>query len=222
MVSSTPTSPTHTNSTTRKTHETITRKQVDHFNNEKNLMAQTDHPMIVIMGGSQLYVYTVMEVGGDGEQCTDFRHISTHRNFLQPPRTPTAFSKTQHATTATATTTTNTITIKVHTQTTLCQLKQQPETRTRIPTTHQYFAYADKHLRDDRRRRERQHDPVNTTTPGRRTQRTTGTPRRTPRQESKDRCDHLQALRLDMQITLANTHSKKHERRLPEATAHHA
>ena len=67
------------------------------------------------------------------------------------------------------TTTKNTITINTNTQTAIRQLKQKVEKRTRIPTTQQCFAYADKHLRDDRtmhdsiRRRERLIQPLRNT-----------------------------------------------------------
>ena len=72
----------------------------------------------------------------------------------------------------------------------LRQLKEQIAKRTRIPTTHQCHTYAGntpprRANSDSTRHRERQHDPTNTSTPGRRTPRPTS--ERRPRlKDSKD------------------------------------
>jgi serine/threonine protein kinase len=64
-----------------KKHEIIKLKQVDHINNEKNLMAQIDYPFIVNMMGyakDERFVYIVMECIGGGEL---FVHLRRARKF---------------------------------------------------------------------------------------------------------------------------------------------
>eukprot|EP00392_Amoebophrya_sp_AT5.2_P011771 g11856.t1 len=59
-----------------KKHEIIKLKQVDHINQERNLMSQIKHPFIVEMKGSfkdDRFVYIVMEVVTGGELFTHLR-----------------------------------------------------------------------------------------------------------------------------------------------------
>jgi len=64
-----------------KKQEIIKLKQVDHINNEKNLMAQIDYPFVVNMMGyakDERFVYIVMECIGGGEL---FVHLRRARKF---------------------------------------------------------------------------------------------------------------------------------------------